>query len=345
MILLVNADGEMVDGKPERLPKQISRHLLPEKEDKTSKKLIESAILNFFEDLGSSTRRKGSITSSPSLSRHSSTSTVPTSNNRQRPVEIHQAKGSPPLSKSQPIERERNPYSGAPSASDTSSNEDTSVKIERDRQPYTAQPGSGKVYNEGTSLNGARIGRANSTSQKREPPRVPSETRHSRAQSFAQQNYVPPLRSGRRASSPPLKSFSNSTPNDICGIRNGPPPSQSASFSAGSQFAPSSYGSSPAIPPPPPMDIRDSRDKRARDERQRRATEVEFNSPRDAERWDRFQDRVKDAGRPERGHERNSISGDPRDLRGADPRGASYEDWYRDPKGRGVGYEATEKRY
>ena len=336
----------MVDGKPERLPKQISRHLLPEKEDKTSKKLIESAILNFFEDLGSSKRRKGSITSSPSLSRHSSTSTVPQSNNRQYPVEIHQTKDSPPSSKTQPIERERNPYSGAPSASDTSSNEDTGVRLERDRQPYTAQPGSGKVYNEGTPFNsGSRIGRANSISQNREAPRAPSETRHSRTQSSANQNYVQPPRSGRRASSPPLKSYSNSTPDNIGAFRNGPPPSHSASFSAGSQFPTSPYGNPSVIPPPPPIDIRDLRDRRARDERQRRATEVEFNSPRDAERWDRLQDRFKDTGRPEKGYDRNSISVDPRDTKGVDTRGASYEDWYRDPKGKGAGYEVPEKHY
>lgn len=336
----------MVDGRPERLPKQISRHLLPEKEDKTSKKCIENAILNFFEDLGNSTRRRGSIASSPSLSRHSSTSAVPPSSSRHRPVEIHQTKDSPPSSKTQPIERERNPYSGAPSTSDTSSNEDTGVKLERDRQPYSAQSGSGKVYNEGKSFNsGPRLGRANSTSQSREPPRVPSETRHSRTQSSVNQNYVPPPRSGRRASSPPLKSYSNSTPDDIGGFRNGPPHSHSASFSAASQFAPASYGIPSVIPPPPPIDIRDSRDKRARDERQRRATEVEFNSPRDAERWDRLQDRAKDTSRPERSHDRNSISVDPRDTRGVDPRGASYEDWYRDPKARAAGYESTEKRY
>jgi fatty acid-binding protein DegV len=60
----IDADGEMVDGKPERLPKQISRHLLPEREDRKSKELLDDAINNFFEDLGLSSRRKASIVSS-----------------------------------------------------------------------------------------------------------------------------------------------------------------------------------------------------------------------------------------------------------------------------------------
>jgi hypothetical protein len=97
----INADGDLVDGKPERLPKQISRHLLPEREDPTSRKLLETAILHFLDDLGSTSRRKGSLTS-PSLSRHSSTS-----QSRHRPVEIHQIRTSPTSSKTQPRERER----------------------------------------------------------------------------------------------------------------------------------------------------------------------------------------------------------------------------------------------
>jgi len=345
----IDADGQVIDGKPERLPKQISRHLLPENEDRNSRKLVENAITNFFEDLGSSSRRKMSIASSPSLSRHSSTSQAP----RSRPVEIHQTRTSPTTSKAQPIERERNPYAGAPSAtSETSSNED-SIKIERDRQPYTAQPGNGKVYTESSGLNAPpRLGRANSTSSRARDKPEPVESRHHRTQSTASQNYAPPPRaSSRRTSSPPLKNFSQSTPDDISGFKYGPPPaSTSSSFSNPSQpFGPSSYGSSSSIPPPPPpVDIHNPQDRRAERPHRRGADDESrlaagFNSPRDAERWDRFQESRSSEQRQEdridRHDGRSSVSIDPRDPRG-DTRGAAYEDWYREPsKTRGGGYD------
>jgi hypothetical protein len=345
----IDADGEMIDGKPERLPKQISRHLLPETEERKSRKLVESAISNFFNDLGTSRRRKPSITS-PSLSRHSSVS-----HSRPRPVEIHQTRTSPTTSKAQPIERERNPYAGAPSASESSGTEDA-IKIERDRQPYTAQPGNGKTYSESTSLNAPpRLGRANSTSRARDLPEQ-KENSHHRTQSAASQNYVPPPRAGgRRTSSPPLRGYSNSTPDDIGGFKHGAPPSSiSSNFTNPSQpFGPSSYGSSSSIPPPPPIDIRDPRDRRAREDRQygRRGTEEEarltseFSSPRDAERWDRLQEsRAAETDRSDRPYEsRTSVPADPRGSISTDPRdsrGAAYEDWYREPsKVRGSGYE------
>jgi hypothetical protein len=341
----INADGDLVDGKPERLPKQISRHLLPEREDPTSRKLLETAILHFLDDLGSTSRRKGSLTS-PSLSRHSSTS-----QSRHRPVEIHQIRTSPTSLKPQPIERERKPYAGAPSNSESSSNEET-IKIERDRQPYTAQPGSGRVYNENSSLNiPTRPGRANSTSSRtsmREQPAM-REPRHQRTQSTVSQDYVPPPRAtGRRTSSPPLKSFRHSTPDDIhSASKYGQnPSSSSSSFTNQSQtFNPSSYGSNNSFPPPPgppPIDIRE----RARDDRpHRRGTDEEirftgeFNSPRDAEKWDRLQEGM-DTDRYDRPPERGSVSNGPRDVRGA-----PVEDWYRENRERGAEYDTYGRRY
>jgi hypothetical protein len=330
----IDADGEMVDGKPERLPKQISRHLLPDREDRKSKKLLENAIDDFLNDVGKPSRRKASITSPP-LSRHSSTS-----QSRADPVEIHQEKkASPMTAKAQPIERERNPYTGAPSASESSSNEET-VKIERDRQPYSAQPGSGKVHTESVNLNiPPKLGRTNSTSRTRDQL---DEPRHHRTQSTASSGYMnPPRTTNRRTSSPTFKSFSHSTPDDLnAGSKYGPGPSStSSSFTNPSQtFSPSSYGSSASFPPPPPMDIRDP-NRRSRDDRpSRRGAEEdarlnpELNSPRDAERWDRFQESQSD--RMDRPYERGSVSVDPRDSRGV-----AYEDWYRE-KGRGSGYDA-----
>jgi hypothetical protein len=330
----IDADGDLVDGKPERLPKQISRHLLPVKTDPNSQKLLEGAILQFLDSFGSTSRRRGSLTA-PSLSRRSSTQS------RQRPVEIHQARTSPTSSKAPPIERERKPYAGAPSNSECSSNEET-IKIERDRQPYTSQPGSGKVYTEkASSLNlPTRPGRANSTSSRtstreqsdagsrvsaKKQPDI-GEPRHQRTQSTTSQPYVPGRPAGRRTSSPPLRNFRHSTPDDIQTARYGANPSSSTS-----SFNPGSYGSNPSFPPPPPgpppIDIRE-RDRSYRDDRQRRGTDEEvrftgeFNSPKDAEKWDRYQETVV-GDRYNVPYERGSVSIDPREMRGA-------EDFYRD---------------
>ncbi|KAG0646283.1 hypothetical protein D0Z07_8325 [Hyphodiscus hymeniophilus] len=339
----IDADGEMVDGKPERLPKQISRHLLPGKEDRKSRKLLNNAIQDFLEDLGKSSTRNAPI-ASPPLSRHSSTS-----QSRSHPVEIHQRKTSPTDSKAQPLERERNPYAGPPSASESSSNEEP-VKIERDRQPYTAQPGNGKIYTEGSNLTAPKLNRANSISTSRTRDTEPVETRESRhhrtRSNASQSSYAPPPRGGRRPGSPPLKKHSDSTPIDLDisgGSKYGPGPSSTTSG-----FPIPSHSSS-FPPPPPPIDIRDNRERRRDDRQYRRGADDEprftgdFNSPKDAERWDRYQEaQSRDIERPDRSYEgRGSLPIDPRDTREPreSSRGAAYEDWYREkprePKGPG----------
>lgn len=64
----------------------------------------------------------------------------------------------------------------------------------------------------------------------------------------------------------------------------------------------------------------------------------EFSSPRDAEKWDRYQEGF-DADRYERPYERGSVSIGARDVR-ATP----AEDWYRE-KGRGPEYDTHGRRY
>ncbi|KAL2071396.1 hypothetical protein VTL71DRAFT_12631 [Oculimacula yallundae] len=351
----IDADGDLVDGKPERLPKQISRHLLPEREDRSSRKLLDSAIENFLDDLGSTSRRKASITS-PSLSRHSSSTARPRADSSARgastssqrsygatPVEIHQNRTSPTTAKAQPIERERNPYGGVPSnASETS---EEAVKIERDRQPYSAQPGSGKNHIDNLNPPQSRSARANSTSSRSSTREQPDQDnlRHVRTNSNASQNRYPPRAGARRSSSPPIKSFSQSTPDDIHSSSSKYGPNASSSSSSFTTN-PSHRGSDPVFPPPPsgppPIDIR----RRERDERQyRRGTEddsrfpSEFNSPRDAEKWDRYQDTAKGEDRFP-AYERGSVPVDPRD------RGAPVEEWYRE-KGRGTEYDGSSRRY
>jgi hypothetical protein len=363
LALPIDADGQVIDGKPERLPKQISRHLLPDRADRKSRRVLKDAIADFLEDLGTTNRRKGSITSPP-LSRHSSTSQ---SRTRTVPVEIHQAKTSPKSSKAQPIERERKPY-GAPSDSST----EETIKIERDRQPYSAQPGNGKVYTEKSNYKAPSTSGRDTSTNRTQPEVREREPRHHRTQSTASSSYVPPPRAGgskRRGSSPPIKSFSNSTPANIdlgTSYKYGPPPSSSSSSSTSQgqpqsqqSFNPGSYGSASSAsttfppPPPPPMDIRNP-NRLSRDERQygRRPTEDEarlvtgeFNSPRDAERWDRYQETT--------GRDAESVGVDPIDPPTTASRGAPSQEWYnlRDSrdrereKNRGSGYYGTRGGY
>ncbi|RDW82113.1 hypothetical protein BP6252_03225 [Coleophoma cylindrospora] len=338
LALPIDADGEMVDGKPERLPKQISRHLLPAEEDRRSKKLLDRAVSDFFEDLEEEppqSRRRQSRTSPPPVRRTSSSQT------RHRNADVPPPpRTSPPGQKSKPLERDRMPYVGTPSVSDPPITDDA-IKIERERQPYTAQPGGGKVRTEKVNISPTKEipsrNRANSTSRVVRDP-LEAEPRAARPQSIAAQNYTPhPPRNGpRRPNSPPLKSFSHSTPTDLNANSNYPAPSASAS-SHGAQFASSMPSSQTAAAsfPPPPVDIRDSK---PREERvpHRRGTEdeaklsSEFNSPRDAERWDRLQEmsRAAEVDRGHRGYEhRQSVSSDPRDPRSStDPRILSPSD-------------------
>jgi hypothetical protein len=145
LALPIDADGVMLDGKPERLPKQISRYLLPQKEDRKSRRRIEDAITDFFNDLGTSRRQRSTITSASPPRRS------PSTQSRSRPVDIHQIKTAPIPINSKPPERDRKPFTSTSSVSESSGNEGEPVKIERERQPYTAQPGSGKIYTESNS--------------------------------------------------------------------------------------------------------------------------------------------------------------------------------------------------
>lgn len=123
-----------------------------------------------------------------------------------------------------------------------------------------------------------------------------------------------------------MKNFRHSTPGDIqAGGKYGPTPESSTS-----SFNPGSYGSGSSFPPPPPgpppIDIRHGeRDRRYRDDRHgRRGTDEELrftgelNSPRDAEKWDRYQEAVVGDRYNNGPHERGSVSVDPRDIRGAE---------------------------
>jgi hypothetical protein len=52
----VHADGSIIDGKPESLPRQLSRHLFPPTCDWKSRQLVDRTIRHFLEVLGSLTQ-------------------------------------------------------------------------------------------------------------------------------------------------------------------------------------------------------------------------------------------------------------------------------------------------
>jgi hypothetical protein len=277
----IDADS-LTDGKPERLPKQISRHLLPSKEDPEARQALIDAVTGFSEDLDLANRRKAPLTGPPQSRRTSGTQA------QTRPIDIPQSKNS-----SNGVERERTTYGTMPS--DATVVEDT-VKIERERKPYTAQPGNGKVHTDNLGVPFAnRTVRANSASRASREPEPEIHTRHSRTQSTPTNNYMPGPRPGgapRRVPSPPLQKYSHSTPLnlDIGATYNSP------SFSPPKQ--PQSSG--PPLfrgPPPPAGDplerVRDRdnyEDPRRWDRRGTINTprSGEINTPRDAERYDRL---------------------------------------------------------
>lgn len=321
----IDADGAVVDGKPERLPKQISRHLLPSRDLSDAKRSLGEAISDFMDELGMP-KRKGSITSNPQLTRRHSSTQGPQP--RARPVEVHQTSRPIDIPQSRPnpgMERERMPYSGTP-LDPTGPESDSSIKIERDRQPYTSQPGNGKVYEHYGTPSAKGRDRANSTTRTtREPEATPSE-RHSR-------NFPATRPSGtRRPPSPPVQKFSQSTPLNI--NLDGPssyhpPPvttSSHNSFSAPSTtYIPPSYIPATKLPPPPPLDMKDRERERDKERERERTLDRERERERDRDR-ERERDRERDRERESRDrHE------EPREPRRRESRRSTTDDGPRPP--------------
>ncbi|KAK5068622.1 hypothetical protein LTR69_000742 [Exophiala sideris] len=144
------------DDKKERFPKEISRRLFPTRPDtevayKLQKALSTHCNVNFAS-------RQGSAASAADTTPHASQSSqqngnTARSNMRPSPEKQENVTGAPQPSpaKSQfGEERQRQPYSGAPSDSEDmfENSEDTPTPqpIERERKPYVAAPGGGKTY-------------------------------------------------------------------------------------------------------------------------------------------------------------------------------------------------------
>lgn len=80
--LPIEADS-LLDGKPERLPKQISRYLLPERPVKAQQRLVNEAVKDFMDDLEASESR---LNRKSSVSKKSSPIVVLTSSDKRSPT-------------------------------------------------------------------------------------------------------------------------------------------------------------------------------------------------------------------------------------------------------------------
>lgn len=208
LALPIDADGEFIDGKPERLPKQISRHLLPNKENATRQSQVSNAISDFMHETGLERPKF----MERSLPRRASDKTTPVVTQPSKPMDI------PKLSR--PIERERQPYIATSTAGDFAVEDDGilagGAKLERERQPYTAAPGSGKTYHttgdvRQTTVNSSarpdRVttnGTATTTSRTYQDSDdyISPATTSTRRESKAARDYVPPARTGAPYRSP-----------------------------------------------------------------------------------------------------------------------------------------------
>jgi hypothetical protein len=126
----IEADGVMIDGKHERLPKQLSLYLLPSKKDRKLRKLLLEV-----KDPGTSRRETSTVR--PRCHAQSSRAQPQSLNNNLRSAEMPTA--------STPLRMERMPYDETPSALGLSNSVGT-IKIEREYPRSTTKPGAGKVY-------------------------------------------------------------------------------------------------------------------------------------------------------------------------------------------------------
>jgi hypothetical protein len=148
------------DDKKERFPKEISRRLFPKGQDHAVKDKVESAMVQHCGI---------DIPKTVNLEPPSSSQTL----HRSEPSINHTSSSAPAPPPAMPapmagnLERERQPYSGAPAESPVEPL--PSQPIERERKPYTAQPGGGKTFDDTTKPNSAKLGRSDSIASKSRP--------------------------------------------------------------------------------------------------------------------------------------------------------------------------------
>ncbi|KIW58544.1 hypothetical protein PV05_03053 [Exophiala xenobiotica] len=175
------------DDKKERFPKEISRRLFPTRSDteiayKLQKAMSTHCNVNFASRQGStaSAAESGPRASQPNqASEETHKTTMRPAPDKQDPINST-SQPSPSLSQTSQ-DRQRQPYSSAPSDAEENTVENTEdtptpQPIERERKPYVAAPGGGKTYDvldkpaEATEMKAApappphesRLGRSNS---------------------------------------------------------------------------------------------------------------------------------------------------------------------------------------
>lgn len=166
------------DEKKERFPKELSRRLFPDSEDKQVRERMEKAIsLHAKVDLPlRSNHRAASPKAAKQKASVSDNSQLPpTSSRKESNANGHNV---PPAYVPSNIERERKPYSSIPESAIDDTNPTPappSNPIERERKPYSAQPGGGKQFEDEIRTREGTKPRSDSTSVK--PQRSESTAR------------------------------------------------------------------------------------------------------------------------------------------------------------------------
>lgn len=143
--LPIDACGSLVDGKPERLPKQLSRHLLPNHGNSRRREEIREAVKSFMQDASLSQRRSRDGAYTPPM-----TGAAELPQEDMAPIET--------------IGGKRMSYMRQSSDGESAIDDDPviiDIQHERERQPYTAMPGNGRIYADDSQRNFAPSPRFN----------------------------------------------------------------------------------------------------------------------------------------------------------------------------------------
>lgn len=208
--LPIEADS-LLDGKPERLPKQISRYLLPEKPLKAQQRLVDEVVKDFKDELEAS---ESKLSRKSSVAKKSSPIVVTTSSDKRSPTNPPGSQSSRyvPDSSSKDLrgedaggsghDRDRRNHSSAASSARDAYDDDRSRRSSMPPPPppgsKLGRTGSGSIDNSGRSGHGSGSREAHSSSS--------SAAASSRAHGVSSSS------SSRKNRSPQRKSYSQSVP-------------------------------------------------------------------------------------------------------------------------------------
>lgn len=208
--LPIEADS-LLDGKPERLPKQISRYLLPEKPLKAQQRLVDEAVKDFKDELEASETK---MSRKSSVAKRASPIVVTTSSDKRSPTNLPGSQSSR--------------YVPDPSSKDSRGDETGSSGHDRDRRSQSNAAGSGRdAYDDDRTRRssmppppppGIKLGRTGSSSidnSGRSGHCSSSRDTHGSSSSAAaasRTHGVSSSSSSRKNRSPQRKSYSQSVP-------------------------------------------------------------------------------------------------------------------------------------